>query len=474
VEKGSVIAKPAGSAGALDVAQLRQGHPHFLWNAAMPVPTTVHDFLALVHKSTLLDPKTFDSHVRRLWASSQRPTTPAEFAKNLIGAGMLTPFQAELLLEGKWRGFTLGRYKVMKPIGAGGMGKVYLCEHRFMRRQAALKVLPPDRAANPADLERFYREARAVAALDHPNIVRAYDIDQEGKLHFLAMEYVEGATLQQIVQANGPLSPRRAAHFLRQVALGLHHVYEHGVVHRDVKPANLVVDQTGIVKLLDLGLARFFTDEVDDLSKKHDEVVLGTADFVAPEQSMNSHHVDVRADIYSLGATFYYCLTGSPPFPGGTMAAKMVALNTRPPRPIGEFRSDVPPELVAIIDKMMAKERDERFETPADVALAVASLPLLGGDSVALDTIVMKSDSTLRENNKKGKCSSDPRDRWLWIGGGVFIALLLLFVILLLRSLRAPAAPESRPSPGSNAKPAPAAKPATQATKDAEIRAGNR
>src|SRR5262249_26689149 len=185
----------------------------------------------------------------------------------------------------------------------------------FMRRRAAVKVLPAAKAADPAALERFYREARAVAALDHPNIVRAYDIDQEDNLHFLVMEYVDGSSLQEIVRRGGPLDPARSAHYVQQAALGLQHAYEvASLVHRDIKPGNLIVDRSGTVKILDMGLARFFNDEEDLLTKKYDENVLGTADYLAPEQALDSHGVDIRADIYSLGGTFYFCLTGRTPF----------------------------------------------------------------------------------------------------------------------------------------------------------------
>lgn len=376
----------------------------------MPIPSTLPEFLELVRKSGVVDPPAFDAFVARLAYQPDPPDSPEQLATLLVSKGLITAFQAELLLQGRWRGFILGRYKLLRPLGSGGMGHVYLCEHLFMRRRVALKVLPPEKARNRADLERFYREGRYVASLDHPNIVRAYDIDQDGPLHFLAMEYVDGASLQQVVMQEGPLSPRRAANYLRQVALGLHHAFSAGLVHRDVKPANLLVERTGVVKLLDLGLARFFHDG-DDFSIMNDETVLGTADFVAPEQTINSHDVDIRADIYSLGATMYYCLTGQPPFPGGSAAQKMMAHHTVPPRSIRSYRSDVPDDLLAIIEKMMEKKPDNRYATPADVALAAASLPLLGGDVVSLDTVVVRADGTIKESSKKSKVG---RSRRLW------------------------------------------------------------
>src|SRR4029450_13349026 len=209
--------------------------------------------------------------------------------------------------------FTIGKYKVLEKLGAGGMGQVFLCEHELMRRRVAVKVLPTAKAEDQASLERFYREARAVAAVDHPNIVRAYDIDQDENLHFLVMEYVDGTNLQDLVKKVGPLDPIRACHYIYGAAVGLQHAHEIGLVHRDIKPGNILVDRSGGVKVLDMGLARFFNDEEDILTKKYDENVLGTADYLAPEQAVDSHGVGIRADIYSLGGTFYFMLTGQTP-----------------------------------------------------------------------------------------------------------------------------------------------------------------
>src|SRR5438552_4065567 len=256
----------------------------------------------------------------------------------------------------------------MERLGSGGMDSVFLCEHKLMRRRAAVKVLPSAKASDPSSLERFYREARAVAALDHPNIVRAYDVDQEEALHFLVMEYIDGSSLQDLVKKAGRLDPVRAAHYISQAALGLQHAHDvAGLVHRDIKPGNVIVDRLGTVKLLDLGLARFFHDEDDLLTKKYDENVLGTADYLAPEQALDSHGVDIRADIYSLGATFYFCLTARTPFAEGTVAQKLIWHQTRQPKSVKAFRADVPENVLVILDKMMAKDPSQRYQVPAEV-----------------------------------------------------------------------------------------------------------
>jgi eukaryotic-like serine/threonine-protein kinase len=339
----------------------------------MAAPTTADDFLELVRKSGVLDEKRLSAYLEKVGATGGLPPEPAKAAGLLVRDGLLTHFQAEQFLQGKWRRFTIGKYKVLERIASGGMGSVYLCEHKFMRRRAAVKVLPTARANDPSALERFYREARAVAALDHPNIVRAYDIDQEENLHFLVMEYVDGTSLQDLVKNSGPLDPARAAHYISQAAQGLQHAHEiAGLVHRDIKPGNLIVDRGGVVKILDMGLARFFNDHEDLLTQKYDENVLGTADYLAPEQALDSHGVDIRADIYSLGATFYYCLTGRTPFSEGTVAQKLIWHQTRQPKLIRSLRQDVPESMSAVVEKMMAKDPEQRYQIPAEVVQALA------------------------------------------------------------------------------------------------------
>jgi serine/threonine protein kinase len=298
----------------------------------MPSPSTIDEFLDLVRKSGVVDEKKLTTQLQRLRAGGRLPEDPVQLATQLVEDGVLTHFQAEQFLQGKWRRFTIGRYKVLERLGSGGMGSVYLCEHMLMRRLVAIKVLPVNKGEDNSSIERFYREARAVAALDHPNIVRAYDIDEDEKLHFLVMEHVDGSSLQEIVKLSGAMDHIRAAHYMRQAALGLQHAHEKaGLVHRDIKPGNILVDRSGIVKVLDMGLALFFHDRDDNITKRFDENVLGTADYLSPEQAIDSHGVDIRTDIYSLGATFYFCLTGKPPFSEGSVA--QIFIWHQPPQP---------------------------------------------------------------------------------------------------------------------------------------------
>jgi tRNA A-37 threonylcarbamoyl transferase component Bud32 len=339
----------------------------------MSPPTTAEQLLELLNKSGLLDPQRLQEYARERRAAGTLPAAPEELADVLVADGLLTRFQAKQLLCGRHRNFILsGKYKILQPLGAGGMGQVFLCEHAIMHRRVALKLLPSGQAEDPSAVERFHREVRAVARLRHPNIVTAHDADRDGDLHFLVMEYIDGLTLDRLVKEEGPLAPAQAADYVRQAALGLQHAHEHGLVHRDIKPSNILVDREGTVKILDLGLARFFHDEADDLSRRHEQSPLGTTDYMAPEQALDSHTADGRADVYSLGATLYFLLAGHGPFRGGTLAEKVVWLQTRQPRPIRELRPDVPAELAAVLERMMAKEPGQRFQTPAEVAAALA------------------------------------------------------------------------------------------------------
>jgi serine/threonine protein kinase len=343
----------------------------------MPAPASAAEFVDLVRRSQLLPDSRLDEVLTRHRLGGTLPTGVDQIANLLVREGQITIFQAKQLKLGRYKRFKIAeKYQLLELIGAGGMGAVYLCEHTLMRRLVALKVLPVEKLTDPSNEDRFYREARAIAALDHPNIVRAYDIDQYEKLHFLVMEYVDGSSLQEIVARyvleKKLFDPARAAHYTAQAAIGMQHGHELGMVHRDIKPGNLLLDRTGIIKVLDMGLARFFNKQQDSVTEKYDErCVLGTADYLAPEQAV-SNLVDIRADIYALGGTLYFLLTGQTPFPDGTITAKLVAHQTREPRPVESFRSDVPAGMLAVLRKMMAKEPADRYQTPIEVAEALA------------------------------------------------------------------------------------------------------
>jgi eukaryotic-like serine/threonine-protein kinase len=256
-------------------------------------------------------------------------------------------------------------YELLGVLGAGGMGQVYKARHQLMNRIVALKVIRQECLTDPTVIGRFQREVQVVAQLAHPNIVLAYDADQAGTTHFFVMEYVPGQTLAQMVKQRGPLPVLEACGYIAQAARGLEHAHEHGLVHRDIKPANLIVNEQGVLKILDLGLARTARPTAASHAMTQDGVILGTVDFMAPEQAQGSRSVDIRADLYSLGCTLYYLLTASVPYPGGTLVEKLVKLAEEEPVPVAELRPDLPPAVVAIVRKLMAKDASQRYAEPA-------------------------------------------------------------------------------------------------------------
>lgn len=362
----------------------------------MPTPAKCGEFLDMVRNSGVLEDKALDSFLQE---NSDLPDDPNLVADRLVQAGLMTPFQTQLLLKKKLQRLVInGKYKLLDQLGQGGMGAVFLCEHKIMRRRVAIKVLPNAVAKDPSAVERFHREARACAALDHPNICRAHDVDQDGKMHFLVIEYIEGASLQATVAKEGPMDVKRAADCIRQAALGLQHAHESGLVHRDIKPANLLLDKKGNVKILDMGLALFFQDNNDNITKDFDDAsVLGTADYLAPEQGIDSHKVDIRADIYALGLTFFFLLTRQSAYGEGTVTQKLLWHQMKKPKSVREFRDDVPEEVEAIIAKMIAKKPGDRYQTPqevADVLKPWAEGTATPGTSTRPDTVANLQDDT--------------------------------------------------------------------------------
>lgn len=336
------------------------------------MPTTSltgETFLAVVAKSNLVDAERLKRAVDEFRAAGGNADDALALAEHLIARSLITKWQAEKLLQGKHKGYFLSKYKLLSLLGKGGMSSVFLAEHTLMKRRCAIKVLPHKRVSDSSYLARFHREAQAVASLDHPNIVRAYDVDHQAErdteIHFLVMEYVEGQSLQELVARSGPCAITDAVDYVRQAAVGLSHAHQAGLVHRDIKPGNLLCDLNGVVKILDLGLARFFDNQGQEeaLTIQHDEKVLGTADYLAPEQALDSHSVDARADIYSLGCTLYFLLTGHPPFTEGTLTQRLMAHQTKEPPPVEKERPEVPASLLVIVRKMMAKKPDERYST---------------------------------------------------------------------------------------------------------------
>ena len=238
-------------------------------------------------------------------------------ANGMVNAGVITRWQRDMLLKGKKRGFFLGKYILRKPIGRGGMSVVYLGQHQRITRPVALKILPPEEAANKHMVVRFEREANIAAQLDHVNVARIFEYDDANQKHFIAMEYVDGLNVYEVIDRNGPLSITNAIDIAMQTTSGLMHIHDRGIIHRDVKPTNLLLRNDGVVKVIDMGLAKMGWPDLQGIEPNR---LMGTADYVSPEQIDNAINVDVRTDIYSLGCTLYFALTGLAPYPGKTVS----------------------------------------------------------------------------------------------------------------------------------------------------------
>jgi CheY-like chemotaxis protein len=285
------------------------------------------------------------------------------------------------------------RYRILELLGSGGMGTVYKARHRFMDRVVALKVINSNLVNRPALVERFQQEIQAAARLSHPNIVTAHDADRAGETHFLVMEFIDGVNLEQVLTQRGRLPVAEAVEYARQVALGLQHAHERGLVHRDVKPRNLMRAADGRIKILDFGLAHYVSERALGLVRRDDVdrdladtiyaarlsdrltaayAAMGTADYVAPEEVLDARQADIRADVYSLGATLYHLLAGRVPFPDRSLMDKLQAHLDREPAPLTDVCPDVPAPLSAVVGRMLTKTPAGRYQTPAEVVLVLA------------------------------------------------------------------------------------------------------
>ncbi len=292
--------------------------------------------------------------------------TDQQLATQLIRLGHLNQWQAEQLCQGRTK-FTLGSYRIVDAIGHGGMGWVFKGEHELLGRVEAIKVLPRSQT-NTTSIASFRREIRAQASLDHPNLVRLSYADTDGDTYFLVTEYIPGSDLRRLVHDHGPLPTEQAAIIISQAAEGLAHAHEQGLVHRDVKPGNLLITPEGCTKLTDLGLV-FFSSEQEDYSRSKPKHVVGTADYLAPEIIATPGEVRAISDIYSLGCTLYYAVTGKVPYPSGATADKLRRHLEEEPIPTGRLNPNVDLAIVQVIEAMMQKNPEQRVATAAEVVL---------------------------------------------------------------------------------------------------------
>jgi serine/threonine protein kinase len=415
-----------------------------------------------------------------------------QLAGELLQRNWLTPFQVNQLLIGRAEELMVGPYAILERLGEGGSGQVFKARHQRMGRLAALKLIRRELVADRETVERFLREIRVVSQLSHPNVVHTFDAGPIGPTYYLAMEYVEGTDLSQMVKETGPLPVAQACDYIRQAALGLQHAHERGLVHRDVKPPNFLVNQTGkgrpdttlgqpasswgVVKLLDLGLARLqrpVDGERTSMLTQSGPVMMGTPDYLAPEQALNFRGVDIRADIYGLGCTLFYLLTGQPPFPGGTLAQKLMCHQQVECPAIGRYREDVPPELNRELRRMLAKHPDDRPQAPQEVADALAALHRKGylptgpaqlrEDFTIADELPPEVAISLRRENvapgsppsgegvlrQPSSALSDrirrPNRRWFWIPVAAVPVLGLLLMSVFARPETGPSATSATP-----------------------------
>jgi serine/threonine protein kinase len=363
---------------------------------------TVENICGLLIRSKLLTPDEVKAMYQRWQVEAKDAVTNVgQFSKWLTAKHYVTEYQAALVARGHADDFFLDDYKILDRLGRGRMAGVYKAVHQ-LGQQVAIKVLPPSRAKDPLTLARFLREARLAMRLKHPNVVRAFQVGRVNGLHYLVMEYLEGETLEEVLQRRKQLPPGEAARVLHQALTGLQHIHEQGLVHRDLKPSNLMLvpaaapgqpDNTlrATVKILDIGLGRALFEDASPasptgrLEKLHltaEGVLLGTPDYLSPEQARDPRAIDIRSDIYSLGCVLYHALAGQPPFPDTNIISQMVRHATEAPRPLKSFNAAVPDGLQQVVSWMMAKDPAQRYPTPELAAKALQPFLTSGNEPV--------------------------------------------------------------------------------------------
>jgi eukaryotic-like serine/threonine-protein kinase len=330
------------------------------------------DLLLVLRRSRVLNEGKFEE-VRGKVLRGEYPLDPSEMARLLVRDGVLTEYQARRLLSNRASGLIIGRYIVLDRIGSGSMGRVYKARHQMMEREVALKIIAPEIGNNERVVARFQREMKLVGMLDHPNVVRAFDADKDHGILYIAMEYVRGDSLGGRLRSRGPISAGDLVEYAAQAAAGLQHAHEKGIVHRDVKPSNLLIGTDGVVKVLDLGLGVLLEADENASFATADGIAVGTIDYMSPEQACG-RDVDPRSDLFSLGCTMYHLLTGKLPFPGTAPVERLGARITGAHTPIRDIKPDVPSSLVKVMDILLANRPSDRYQTAGEAAEALRKL----------------------------------------------------------------------------------------------------
>jgi serine/threonine protein kinase len=386
------------------------------FNALMPDPAaepTIERFLLAVERSGLLSPDAVRQTLAAAPAAAR--TDPQRLADHFVRLGRLSHFQARKLLDDTAAGLVLGPYQIVMPIGRGGMGTVYLARDSRSPRLLALKVLPPKRARTEERLlARFRREMEMSRRVSHPNLTRTFDVGMAEGVYYIAMEYIAGQSLYRLVATGGSLPVGRAAKLFAQAAAGLEHAHGIGLIHRDLKPSNIIVTPRDQVKVLDLGLALIEGEVVEDYSVVGGKgYVVGTMDYIPPEQTEDAAKVDARGDLYSLGCTLYYALTGQPPFPGGDAMSKIRRHRKEMPVALQELNPLIPAAFAAIVHPLLAKSPDDR---PASAAVLRQQLmawadplpPAVGAEEPDSGKLIETLEADL-------EATGEPASAWDWI-----------------------------------------------------------
>jgi serine/threonine protein kinase len=441
---------------------------------------SLEQFTDLVVRSRVVDPATLTQRINQLRTPAigvktpPPPLTARTLADALVRFGDLTHFQAEKLLRGRWQGLAIGPYRILAPLGRGGMGTVYLARDSRLAEElgddvlVALKVLPPQVASQERMLARFQREIELGKRISHPNVVRTLAGGQADVMNYIAMEYIPGKTLQWLVNNNGRRSVGETARIFIDVADGLAYLHSQGIIHRDLKPGNIIVTPDGRAKILDLGLAIVPGEPIPEdprvLGGKG--YILGTMDYIAPEQARNAVAVSPRSDLYSLGCSLYFALSGTPPFPGGTSLEKIHRQRNIPPPPLEDLNPQIPPRMSRLVERLLAKNPEDRLATALEVRdrLLPLATPLPGSakrtvhdalvevdnpdanpslwidEDAAVEELSIDSLTTLDTTPQAfGLSERQVTDRttallrWVALGGIAFIITLVILVLTLLR-----------------------------------------